>query len=72
MLAEMYEKRDRPIKELCELIGISKKTLYQYLEQIHDRRGGAPIELVASKAIASAVYCSPDYQSPSPGDQDDF
>lgn len=31
MLAEMYEKRDRPIKELCELFGISKKTLYQYL-----------------------------------------
>lgn len=31
MLLEMYEKRDRPIKELCELFGISKKTLYQYL-----------------------------------------
>ncbi len=33
MLVEMYEKRDRPIKEICELFGISKKTLYQYLKE---------------------------------------
>lgn len=33
LLFETYDRREKPIRELCEVFGISKKTLYEYLKQ---------------------------------------
>jgi DNA invertase Pin-like site-specific DNA recombinase len=32
LLFETYDRREKPIRELCEVFGISKKTLYEYLK----------------------------------------
>jgi DNA invertase Pin-like site-specific DNA recombinase len=33
LLYELYDAKDKSIREICELLGISKKTLYEYLKR---------------------------------------
>ena len=33
LLFETYDRREKPIRELCAVFGISKKTLYEYLKR---------------------------------------
>lgn len=33
LLFETYDRREKPIREICEVFGISKKTLYEYLNR---------------------------------------
>lgn len=33
LLFETYDRREKPVRELCEVFGISKKTLYEYLKR---------------------------------------
>ena len=32
-LYDLYDAREKPIREICELLGVSKKTLYEYLKR---------------------------------------
>lgn len=34
---ELYEEKKRSIKELCDLVGISKPTLYRYLKESYEK-----------------------------------
>lgn len=34
MVYELYKSKQHPIKEICEMFGISKPTLYQYVKEI--------------------------------------
>ncbi len=34
LAVKLYHERDKTVKEICELMGISKPTLYKYIEEI--------------------------------------
>jgi DNA invertase Pin-like site-specific DNA recombinase len=44
LLYQLYDAREKSIREICELLGISKKTLYEYL-----KRRGRKSQEAASK-----------------------
>ena len=33
LLYELYDAKEKPVREICEVLGISKKTLYAYLKR---------------------------------------
>ena len=33
LVVEMYRDRKRTVKEICQMVGISKPTLYKYLQE---------------------------------------
>ena len=38
---ELYQSRQRTVKEICALVGISRSTLYAYVEEFAEPGGGA-------------------------------
>ena len=39
---ELYRSRQRTVKEICALVGVSRSTLYAYVEEFAERDGGDP------------------------------
>ena len=33
LLYELYDAKEKSVREICEVLGISKKTLYEYLKR---------------------------------------
>jgi len=44
---ELYRSRQRTVKEVCALVGISRSTLYAYVEEFAEAGGEAPDALHA-------------------------
>ncbi len=46
-VVELYRSRQRTVKEICALVGVSRSTLYAYVEEFAER-GGADASVPAS------------------------
>jgi len=43
LLYQLYDERERPVREICRLLGISKPTLYDYLiRRAQEQAAAAP------------------------------
>jgi DNA invertase Pin-like site-specific DNA recombinase len=56
LLYQLYDERERPVREICQLMGISKPTLYDYLGRRTEARAAAgPLEQKVSPMICKPL-----------------
>lgn len=37
LVAKLYKSREHTVQEICQMMGISKPTLYQYVQEMNDK-----------------------------------